>query len=153
MTLRTSIIVGFPGETEAAFENLVGFLQAVEFERLGAFAYSHEQGSASFGYPDQVPEAIRQARLERLMGVQRGIAERVTSRWAGRICDVMIDEADPNDPAQFLGRTSADCPEVDGVVFVRSETPLAAGAFVPVRITDHYEYDLVGTPLGSSDAR
>ncbi len=145
ITLRTSVIVGFPGETDAAFERLLAFLRDVQFERLGAFTYSHEEGTAAFRYPDQVPEAIRQERFDRLMRVQRQIAEAVTARWIGRTCDVVIDEQDANEPGQSLGRTSADCPEVDGLVFVRSRAPLAPGAFVPVRMTDQYEYDLVGT--------
>ena len=145
MTLRTSIIVGFPGETEAAFEHLVAFLREVQFERLGAFAYSHEEGSAAFRFPDQVPEAVKQERLNRLMALQQEIAAQVNARAVGRRCDVIIDEADPNDARQFMGRTSADCPEVDGVVFVRSDSPLAPGTFVMVTITDSYEYDLVGT--------
>ena len=144
VTLRTSIIVGFPGETEAAFERLLAFLRDVQFERLGAFTYSNEEGSAAFRFPDQVPDAVRHARLDRLMQLQQGIAAEVNARAIGRTCDVLIDEPVADEPNQYLGRTSADCPEVDGVVFVRSTTPLAPGAFVPVQITDSYEYDLVG---------
>ncbi len=150
ITLRTSVIVGFPGETEAAFDNLLGFLRDVQFERLGAFTYSHEEGSASFRFPDQVPEAIRRQRFDRLMRLQQEIAAEVNARWIGKTCDVMIDEADPSDPEQFVGRTSADCPEVDGQVFVRSTRTLSPGTFVPVRITDSLEYDLVGTVINSN---
>jgi len=146
IALRTSVIVGFPGETEAAFENLLGFLQDVQFERLGAFTYSHEEGSASFRYPDQVPDAVRQARFDRLMRLQQEVAEQVTARWIGRTCGVMIDEPDPNDPGQWLGRTTADCPEVDGIVYVQSPSALVPGAVIPVRITDQLTHDLVGTP-------
>ena len=145
LTLRTSIIVGFPGETEAAFENLLGFLGDIQFERLGAFAYSHEEGSASFRFPDQVPDALRQRRLDRLMQAQQEIAAQVNARAIGQTHEVIIDEPSEDDPQQYVGRTSADCPEVDGVVFVNSEQPLTPGVFVPVRITDSYEYDLVGT--------
>ena len=147
IALRTSAIVGFPGETEAAFENLLGFLRDVQFERVGAFTYSHEEGSASFRFPDQVPEAVRQARFDRLMRLQQEIAAAVNARCVGRTFMVLIDEQDPSDPAQWVGRTSADCPEVDGVVFVRSPAPLGPGQLVPVRITDSYEYDLVGTAV------
>jgi ribosomal protein S12 methylthiotransferase len=145
ITLRTSVIVGFPGETEAAFENLMRFLDEVQFERLGAFTYSSEEGSASFRFPDHVPTAVKQARFDQLMRLQQEVAAEVNSRCLGRTLDVLIDEADATDPTQFVGRTSADCPEVDGVVFVHSATPLTPGALVPVRITDSYEYDLVGT--------
>ncbi|MBI3321623.1 MAG: 30S ribosomal protein S12 methylthiotransferase RimO [Candidatus Omnitrophica bacterium] len=145
ITLRTSVIVGFPGETEEAFERLCAFLGEIRFERLGAFIYSHEEGSASFRFPDQVPAAIAQARFDRLMQLQQEIAASVNARWAGRTAEVIIDEPDGEDPQQFVGRTSADCPEVDGVVFVRSQRPLRPGMFVPVQITDSLEYDLIGT--------
>lgn len=144
MTLRTSIIVGFPGETEAAFGNLLEFLKEIQFERLGAFTYSHEEGSASFRYPDQVPVSVRQERFDRLMLVQQAIAAEVNRRCLGRTCEVIIDEQDSQDPHQYLARTGADCPEVDGLVFVRSERRLHPGEVLPVRITDTYEYDLLG---------
>lgn len=147
IALRTSVIVGFPGETESAFDNLLVFIKDIEFERLGAFTYSHEEGSASFRYPDQVPEALRQKRFDRLMQLQQAIAGKVTARWLGKRCEVMIDEADSRDPSQYVGRTQADCPEVDGVVFVKSQKPLLPGQFVTVDITDHLEYDLVGTAV------
>ena len=148
IALRTSVIVGFPGETAAAFENLLAFLRDVQFERLGAFTYSQEQGSASFRFPDQVPEAVKQERLDRLMRLQQEIAAAVNARWIGTTCEVVIDEAEAGERAQSVGRTRADCPEVDGVVYVRSQAPLAPGTFVPVRITDSYEYDLVGVADG-----
>ena len=147
IALRTSAIVGFPGETDAAFENLLCFLRDVQFERLGAFTYSREEGSASFQYPDQVPEAVTQERFDRLMRLQQETAAQLNARVIGQTIPVLIDEPDPNDPAQWMGRTSADCPEVDGLVFVRSLQPLAVGELVPVRITDSYEYDLVGTAV------
>jgi len=152
ITLRTSVIVGFPGETEAAFETLLGFLRDAQFERLGAFRYSPEEGSASFRFPDQVPAAIAQRRFDRLMRQQQEIAAAVNARWVGRTCDVVIDEGPAaDDPTQYLGRTAADCPEVDGLVYVRSDRPLTPGTLVPVRITDSYEYDLVGTTSKVSD--
>ncbi|MDP3703882.1 MAG: 30S ribosomal protein S12 methylthiotransferase RimO, partial [Candidatus Omnitrophota bacterium] len=145
IALRTSVITGFPGETEQAFENLLGFLQEIQFERLGAFRYSREEGSASYRFADQVPADVTEARYDRLMRVQQEISAQVNARWLGTTCDVLIDEADVSDPTVFLGRTKADCPEVDGIVFVHSQHPLAPGTFVPVKITDTYEYDLVGT--------
>ncbi len=144
IALRTSVIVGFPGETEAAFENLLGFLKDIAFERLGAFTYSHEEGSASYRYPNQIPEAIRQQRFDRLMQLQQSIAQEITGKSIGQRYEVLIDEQDPSDGAQYLGRTRADCPEVDGVVFIQSEKPLKPGEFVTAEITDHLEYDLVG---------
>lgn len=150
IALRTSVIVGFPGETDAAFETLLQFLEDIRFERLGAFRYSNEEASASFSYPDQVPVAVKDARYDRLMQLQQGIAKTLNFQWIGRILDVVIDESDPHDPTQFVGRTSADCPEVDGLVYVRSQKPLAIGSWVSVQITDSYEYDLVGRVLPES---
>jgi ribosomal protein S12 methylthiotransferase len=143
IALRTSVIVGFPGETDAAFENLLSFIREIRFERLGAFRYSNEDGAAAFRYPDQVPEALKQERFDRLMQLQQELASQFNQRWLGKTCEVLIDEPDPSDPAIFLGRTSADCPEVDGIVYVKSHRPLAPGEFAQVRIVDTYEYDLV----------
>ena len=143
IALRTSVIVGFPGETEEAFENLLGFIQRVQFERLGTFRYSREEGSASFRYADQVPEPIAQARFDRLMSLQQQIAADVNRRWLGQTMDVLIDEPDPSDATVWMGRTYADCPEVDGVVYVHSQSPRHSGELVRARITDTYEYDLV----------
>jgi ribosomal protein S12 methylthiotransferase len=144
VALRTSVIVGFPGETEAAFGRLLAFLREARFERLGAFMYSNEEGSAAFRLPDHVPDPVKQERFDRLMQLQQEIAASINAQALGSIRETLIDEADATEPGQFVGRTSADCPDVDGVVYVRSERPLAPGAFVPVRITDSYEYDLVG---------
>ena len=144
IALRTSIIVGFPGETETAFDTLLRFIQQTRFERLGVFRYSNEEGSASFRYADQIPEPITQVRAERLMQLQQEIAAQVNQQWLGRTLDVLIDESDPSDPALFVGRTYADCPEVDGLVYVKSHAPLMPGQFVRARVVDTYEYDLVG---------
>jgi len=145
IALRTSVIVGFPGETEVAFENLLGFLEEIRFDRLGAFRYSREEGSASYRFPEQVPPDVAARRYDQLMRLQQEIAAQVNARMLGRTCDVVIDEVDASDPAQCVGRTSADCPEVDGVVYVSSPRPLSPGTWTCVTITDSYEYDLVGT--------
>jgi len=153
IALRTSVIVGFPGETEAAFERLLAFLQEVQFERLGAFQYSHEEGSAAYRYTEQVSTATRRARFDRLMQQQQAIAAAVNQRWIGTTTEVLIDEADCDDPRVFLGRTRADCPEVDGGVFVQSDHALTPGTLLPVRITESYEYDLVGVPVQPAQRR
>ncbi len=145
IALRTSVIVGFPGETEAAFANLQAFVQEVRFERLGTFRYSPEEGTAAVRAPNQVPEAVRQARYEQLMQLQQEISQELTRRRIGQTLEVLIDEADASDPALFVGRTASDAPEVDGAVYVRSpRVSLKPGQLVPVRVTDAYEYDLVG---------
>ncbi len=151
LALRTSVIVGFPGETDAAFETLLTFLREVPFERLGAFRFSREEGTAAFAAPDQVLAAVVQERYDRLMALQRDIATAVNARTVGTTQEVVIDEADPDDARQFVGRSAADCPEVDGIVYVQSDQPIAPGTWVPVQITDSYEYDLVGRVVGPAD--
>jgi len=147
MTLRTAVIVGFPGETEQAFAALLSFIREARFERLGAFRYSNEAGSAAFRDPDQITETLKARRYDELMSLQRQIAEEINRTLLGRVCEVMIDEQDPDDPNVFLGRTSADCPEVDGLVYVKSPSRLVPGQLVHTRIIDTYEYDLVAEPL------
>lgn len=149
ITLRTSIIVGFPGETDAMFENMLNFLKEVRFERLGAFIYSPEQGSAAFNYPDAVPLEVKQQRFDRVMQVQQEIAEEINAECIGKTLEVLIDETDEHEPNQYLGRTAADCPEVDGLVYVQSQSRLAPGQLVNVRINDSLEYDLIGQVVDS----
>jgi len=131
VALRSSVIVGFPGETEAEFETLLRFLEEVRFERLGAFAYSAEEGSASIRMDSHIPDAVKNKRLERVMEQQRGIAASINGRCLGKTAEVVIDEADARAAGQYVGRTSADCPEVDGVVYVKSGPTLKPGDFVP----------------------
>lgn len=144
IALRTSIIVGFPGETEGEFADLLNFLREIRFERLGAFLYSKEEGSASFRMPEQIAAAIANERFDRLMAVQQEIAASLNAAAVGSTLDVIIDEPVAGTPGQYMGRTAADCPEVDGAVFVQSRQMLVPGAFLPVRITDSLEYDLIG---------
>jgi len=154
LVLRSAVIVGFPGETDAAFENLLGFVRRVKFERLGAFKYSREQGSASFTFPGQVADAVKQARHDELMQVQQELSADVNHRWLDQTLDVLIDEPDASDPNVFLGRIYADCPEVDGLVYVHSPgRPLAPGTFTRCRITETFEYDLAGVPVQPASDR
>lgn len=146
IALRTSLIVGFPGETDAEFQGLLDFLSEVRFERLGAFRYSREEGTASYHLADQVPPSVAEARFRRVMELQQRLSAAWLERQQGRTVEVHIDEPMPETPGWFLGRTSADCPEVDGVVHVDArQARVAPGDFVPVTITDTYEYDLVGS--------
>ena len=147
IALRTSVITGFPGETDAAFDRLLAFLEEVRFERLGAFTYSREEGSASYGFSGQVPELVARTRRDRLMRLQQTVSAELNAALVGRVLDVLIDEPDAEDPTLFHGRTSLDCPEVDNGVFVSSPKALAPGELLPVRMTDSYEYDLMGTAL------
>lgn len=141
VALRTTVIVGFPGETEADFQELLDFITEVEFDYLGAFAYSDAEEQASHALPNHVDEKIAQERQDRVMAVQEEISARRNMARVGQVYKVLIEE-NP-EPGVFVGRTFFQAPEVDGVTFVYGEG-LTLGAFVDVRITDAIVYDLSG---------
>ncbi len=143
LTIRTSFIIGFPGESEEDFKELLDFIRECEFERLGAFIYSPEEGTRAFNYAPQISPELKEARFEELMSVQKEISEKINKDLIGREIEVLIDEQDANDSRLFIGRSEGDAPEVDGQVYVRSKG-VRVGDFVKVRITDTLEYDLVG---------
>lgn len=144
VALRTSLIVGFPSETDGEFKDLLGFLEEVRFERLGAFIYSREEGTLAFGFKKQIPRKIKEERFNAVMSCQQGISESINNRFLNKILDVLIDEKEKD---FYLGRTQYDAPEVDGLVFVSSEKELKPGDFVKVKIKDTLEYDLVGEAI------
>jgi ribosomal protein S12 methylthiotransferase len=148
IALRTSLIIGFPGETEAEFESLLEFIEDVQFERLGAFIYSREEGTPACRFKDQISEPEKKRRFERLMRSQQKISARINERFVGRDIEVLIEEQDKQQRKRYIGRTEYDAPEVDGEVYVSSKRPLRVGEFVDVKITDTMEYDLVGTSSG-----
>jgi ribosomal protein S12 methylthiotransferase len=139
LAIRTTFIVGFPGETDEHFEYLLEFIRAARFERLGIFTYSQEDGSRAAKMPGQVPDAVKQKRYRAAMKLQQKIALEIAGEQVGRELLVLADT--PHD-----GRTFADAPDVDcKVIFTR---PAPAGQFVPVRVTGTQGYDLIGEPLG-----
>lgn len=144
VVLRTSFIVGFPGETEEDFEELLAFMRETKFERLGIFRYSQEEGSAAAGFPDQVPEKIKEDRFHRAMQLQQEIAREVGRRYLGKELRVLVETQDEKDPSLWVGRSSMDAPEVDGSVLIRTKKEITAGKFYTVKITDAQDYDLVG---------
>lgn len=149
ISLRTSIIVGFPGETDEEFKELLKFIDEAKFEKMGAFMYSREEGSPSYDFLGQVPQKIKEQRFDELMRLQQAISQEILKGYLNRTMEVVIDEIDENDPATYIGRTQYDAPEVDGVVYVKSNikyqiSKLKIGEFVKVKIVDTYEYDLVG---------
>jgi ribosomal protein S12 methylthiotransferase len=149
VTLRTTVIVGFPGETEEEFESLLDLLEEVRFDRVGAFTYSAEEGTLAATLPDPVPDPVRRERLERLLEVQRGIEQERNERWLGRELEVLIERAtggadDAAGAPVAVGRSRAQAPEVDGIVHVHGCGAARAGDFVTVRITDVVEQDLTG---------
>lgn len=140
IALRTSLIVGFPGETEAAFKRLLSFVKETKFEHLGVFTYSPEEGTAAAELPHRVPKKVAQERLDAIMKAQAKISLRKNKALIGTTQKVRVDRMED---LVLIGRTQAQAPEIDGVVYL-SETEAAPGEFVEVTITDATEYDLMG---------
>ncbi len=142
VALRTSIIVGFPGETERDFENLIRFIREIQFDRLGVFAYSQEEDTPASRLPDQVPDEVKEWRANTLMEVQREISRQISGKHIGKIMDVLIERYDGRNDV-YIGRSQYDAPEIDGEVFVtncRSDI----GDIRKVRITHSIDFDLSG---------
>lgn len=141
--LRTTLLVGFPGETEKDFEELKTFVREIRFERMGAFAYSEEEGTYSAThYEDDVPEKVKQQRIDELMRIQQGISEELEEEKVGRVFKVIIDRIEGE---YYIGRTEFCSPEVDPEVLIPIEgKTLQTGRFYDVRITDSDEFDLFG---------
>lgn len=140
--IRTTVIVGFPGETDADFEALLEFLAWAKFDRLGAFRYSREPGSAAADLDGQVPEPVKDARWHRLMALQQQLAFDAASARVGSTIDVLVDAAQEG-PRPARCRAWLDAPEIDANVLVEDAT-LKAGDRVNVRVTEARGYDLVG---------
>lgn len=139
LTLRSTFIVGFPGETEAEFEELLDFLKEAQLDRVGAFAYSPVDGAVANALPDHVPPDVQQQRLERLMLLQQEISEQRLKRKIGRTITVLVDEVDEEGA---VARSSADAPEIDGLVYIEDGQKLKVGDVVTVTITDSDAHDL-----------
>ena len=145
ITIRTTMLVGHPGETQEDFEQLKGFISKHRFDRLGAFTYSHEEGTYGYKkYEDDVPEALKQARADEIMGIQQGISAQLNAEKVGKTLKVIIDREDDE---FFVGRTEFDSPEVDGEVLISKETLLKKGQFYQVEITGSEEFDLYGVVI------
>ena len=146
LTLRTTFIVGFPGETEAEFEQLCDFVEAARFERVGVFPYSLEPGTPAARLPDHVPEEVKQQRRDCLMGIQQEIAFAWTREQVGKELEVIVDMPDPEVPGHFLARSHADAPDIDCVVRLKGKG-LRAGDLVRARVTGADGYDLAARAL------
>ena len=144
IAIRTTVIVGFPGETDEQFEELLDFVRAVRFERLGAFIYSQEEGSRAANLPSQVPDQVKLERHHRLMSTQQKIAFEQARSCVGQEETVLVD-APAADGKPAVARSRRDAPEVDPGVLVR-ETDAQPGTFIKVRITDTQDYDLLAQP-------
>ncbi len=145
LVLRTTFIVGFPGETQAEFEHLLDSVLRLRFDRVGAFTYSDEDGTAAFGMSDRVPDAEKRRRRNRLMAAAREVTLESNRQLIGRELEVLIEGRPEAGSAWFAGRSYRDAPEVDGLVLVRAED-LPVGEMVRVRIERALAYDLLARP-------
>ncbi len=143
ITIRTTLITGFPGETEEQFDRLAEFVQDMKFDRLGCFAYSQEDGTKAADFPDQVDEDVRAHRADIIMGQQMEISAQNNQKQLGTVKTAVVEGFDKWAECYF-GRTEADAPDIDGKVFFSSEKPLKMGEFVKIRIIDTLDYDLLG---------
>jgi ribosomal protein S12 methylthiotransferase len=148
IALRSTFIVGFPGETEDDVAYLLDWLEEAQLDRVGCFKYEAVEGAAANALPGAVPEEVKQARWERFMATQARISAAKLQAKIGRRLDVIIDEAD--DDGGATGRSKADAPEIDGQVHLRDATGLAPGDIVAVEIEDADDYDLFGVPVGAA---
>lgn len=143
IALRTTLISGFPGETQEDHEELMAFVDEMEFERLGVFAYSAEEDTPAYSFPDQVPQEVKEERRDEIMQLQQEIAFEKSEAMVGRVLTVLIEGKVVDEPA-YVGRTYMDAPSVDGLIFVNADVELMSGDFVRVRVTGSAEYDLIG---------
>ncbi len=143
--IRTTLIVGYPGETEEDFEEMLKFVEEFRFERLGVFAYSHEEDTHAYNFDDDVPEEVKQERLNTVMELQEQISLELNQEKIGKVFKVLIDRVEGG---QFIGRTEFDSPEVDNEVLINAKDHfLRVGDFANVKITDATEFDLTGEPI------
>jgi ribosomal protein S12 methylthiotransferase len=151
LAVRTTFIVGYPGEAETEFEGLLQFIRDLQFDRVGAFTYSYEEGTPSADLPDPVPDAVKQERYNRVMSLQQGISLVKNQAFVGKTLDILVEghgqgedeDGRPLAGILSLGRSYRDAPEIDGYVLVEGELP--AGEIVPVRVTGATAYDLIAT--------
>ena len=145
VVIRTTFITGFPGETEQQFKELVDFVDQQQFERLGVFTYSLEEDTPAAKLDGHLPEDVKAARRSQLMEAQQKIAFQWNTAQTGKQLEVLIDRPHPDEPGVWIGRTYADAPDIDGLVFVTAEN-VAAGQFVPCEIVASQGYDLIAVP-------
>ena len=143
VTIRSSFIVGFPGETEEDFQELLTFLEAERLNHVGIFKYSREENSAAHDYPDQIEEGVKEARYRQAMALQQRISRELNQELVGRKLQVLVEFASAESDLVLIGRHQGQSPDVDGVVYLGRGT-LQPGKLVPVMITEAHDYDLVG---------
>jgi ribosomal protein S12 methylthiotransferase len=144
--LRTTLIAGFPGETEEDVEELKGFLERQRFDRVGIFTYSHEEGTSAFELADNIPAEEKERRAQEIMEVQQEISYELNQQKVGKVFKTIVDK---KEAGRYLGRTEFDSVEVDNEVVILSDKKLPVGEFVNVKITKAYDYDLEGEAIDS----
>ncbi len=144
ITLRSTFIAGFPGETESEFEEMLDFLREAQLDRVGCFAYSAVAGAAANELPDQISEEVKEHRLERFMALQAEISAKKLAAKVGRRMTVLVDEVDED---EVLARSAGEAPEIDGYVIIKGAWDMQPGDFIEVDITDSSEHDLWGEPV------
>ena len=149
IVLRTTFIVGFPGETEEDFIELCEFVKEARFDRAGVFTYSREEDTPAYDFPDQIDEQIKQDRMDILMREQLEINEAKNAEMIGKTVDVLCENFDPVSDVHF-GRGVGDAPEIDGKIYFRSDARIAPGSFVKVKIREVLDYDLIGRIVSDS---
>lgn len=147
VSIRTSLIVGFPQETKEDFDRMLRFIGKVKFDRLGAFKYSREEGTSAYNLKGQVPMPIKEKRYRRVMELQSGISAEVNEKLIGRTFRVLVDEVDQG---VAVARTCSQAPEIDGLVFIE-DRKITKGMFVDVQIKEAYDYDLKGVVVGGDE--
>jgi len=148
LTLRSSVITGFPGETDEHFTELMNFVDEMQFNRLVGFTYSHEEGTQAGHLTDDVPEDVKRDRLNEIMSLQAQISAELNTQHIGKTFKVLIDDPSDDPNYDYMGRTRMDAPEIDGAVFING--PATIGDFVDVQITDAMAYDLIGQVVNSN---
>ncbi len=141
LSLRTTFMVGFPGETEEQFEELCKFVKDIKFDKMGCFAYSPEEDTPAYSFDNQIDDAVKQKRADVLMDIQYTITEEANKSKIGNVYKVIIDEKDDD---KYIGRSYLDSPEIDSGIIFTSDKELEIGSFVDVKITDYDGYDLIG---------
>lgn len=142
--IRTTLIVGFPGETQEDFDGLCSFIQEVGFDRLGVFTYSREEGTPAYKLPDQIDEDVKQERKDIIMEIQKSVSARICEGFIGKRLEVIVEGKLEGEDNVYCGRSYRDCYEIDGFVFFESEDELIAGDYYNIDITAASDYDLVG---------
>ncbi|SFH49263.1 SSU ribosomal protein S12P methylthiotransferase [Tindallia magadiensis] len=152
IVLRTTLIVGFPGENNSDFEQLKTFIHEMKFDKLGVFSYSQEEGTSAATMDNQIPDNIKEDRKNEIMKIQQNISAELLKMKVGSVIKVLIEEklADENELLEYIGRSEYDAPEIDGSVYVTSNQKLEIGSIVDVKINGALEYDLMGEALNET---